>query len=312
MIRYSVQRLVFGLITIWFVATATFVAMHSVPGDPLTNDKAMAPEIRASLMRQYGLDKPVLQQYGIYLRNMLRGDFGISYAEENRRVNDIIREHFPVSAMLGVMAIIFATLGGIVWGALTARYQQRWPDLVIMGLVILSISVPGFVFAALAQLALVSINRWYGAELLPIAGWGTLQHMLMPALVLGLGTMAFLTRLMRSSLLEIAQADYITTARAKGLSTLRIFFVHKLRNACLPLLTLLGPAIATITTGGFVVELVFSIPGLGRYFVQAIQQLDYTVIMGTTVFYGSFLVLMVVLVDLLYGWVDPRIKLHAG
>ncbi len=312
MIRYSLQRLVFGLLTIWFVATATFVAMHSVPGDPLTNDKAMAPEIRASLMRQYGLDKPVLQQYGIYLRNMLHGDFGISYAEENRRVNDIIREHFPVSALLGVLAIIIAILGGIVWGALTARYQHRWPDFAIMGLVILSISVPGFVFAAIAQLALVSLNRWYGAELLPIAGWGTLRHMLMPALVLGLSTMAFLTRLMRSSLLEIAQADYITTAKAKGLSSMRIFFVHKLRNACLPLLTLLGPAIATITTGGFVVELVFSIPGLGRYFVQAIQQLDYTVIMGTTVFYGSFLVLMVVLVDLLYGWVDPRIKLHAG
>ena len=312
MIRYTLQRLAFALLTIWFVATATFVAMHSVPGDPLTNDKAMSPEMRASLMRQYGLDKPVLQQYGIYMRNMLHGDFGISYAEENRRVNDIIREHFPVSAMLGVLAIVFATLGSIVWGALTARYQQRWPDFVIMGLVILSISVPGFVFAALAQLALVSINRWYGAELLPIAGWGTWRHMLVPALVLGLGTMAFLTRLMRSSLLEIAQADYITTAKAKGLSTARIFFVHQLRNACLPLLTLLGPAIATITTGGFVVELVFSIPGLGRYFVQAIQQLDYTVIMGTTVFYGSFLVLMVVIVDLLYGWIDPRIKLHAG
>lgn len=310
MIRYALQRIVFGLITVWFVATATFAAMHMVPGDPLTNDKAMAPEIRVSLMRQYGLDKPLLQQYGIYLRNMLHGDFGISYAQENRRVNDIIREHFPVSAMLGVLAIIFATLGGILWGALTARYQQRWPDFVIMGLVILSISVPGFVFAAFAQLALVHINRWLGVELLPIAGWGSLRHMLVPALVLGLGTMAFITRLMRSSLLEIARADYITTAKAKGLSGVRIFFVHQLRNACLPLLTVLGPAIATITTGGFVVELVFSIPGLGRYFVQAIQQLDYTVIMGTTVFYGSFLVLMVVLVDLLYGWVDPRIKLH--
>ncbi len=312
MIRYAVQRIVFGLLTIWFVATATFAAMHMVPGDPLSNDRAMAPEMRENLMRQYGLDKPVVQQYGIYLGNMLRGDFGISYAEENRRVNDIIREHFPVSATLGVLAIFFATLGGILWGALTARYQQRWPDFVIMGLVILSISVPGFVVAAFAQLALVTINGWVGAELLPIAGWGTVRHMLVPALVLGLGTMAFLTRLMRSSLLEIAQADYITTAKAKGLSGPRIFFVHQLRNACLPFLTVLGPAIATITTGGFVVELVFSIPGLGRYFVQAIQQLDYTVIMGTTVFYGSFLVLMVVLVDLLYGWVDPRIKLHAG
>lgn len=311
MIRYTLQRLLFGLVTIWFVATATFIAMHAVPGDPLSGERALSPQIRDNLLRQYGLDKPLAQQYVIYIRNMLHGDFGISYAEENRRVNDIIREHFPVSALLGVLAIVFATLGGILWGALTARYQQRWPDFVIMVLVIFSISVPSFVFAALAQLVLVHINRWHGAELLPIAGWGTWRHMLVPALVLGLSTMAFLTRLMRSSLLEVARADYIVTARAKGLPALRIFFVHQLRNACLPLLTVLGPAIAAITTGGFVVELVFSIPGLGRYFVQAVQQLDYTVIMGTTVFYGSFLVMMVVLVDIIYGWVDPRIKLHA-
>ncbi|MEQ9005044.1 MAG: ABC transporter permease, partial [Pseudomonadales bacterium] len=170
--------------------------------------------------------------------------------------------------------------------------------------------VPSFVFAALGQLALVNLNDLLGVSLLPVAGWGTVWHMLVPSLVLGLGTMAYLTRLMRSSMLEIVNADYIRTAKAKGLPPTRIFSRHQLRNAILPVITVLGPSIAAITTGGFVVELVFAIPGLGRYFVQAVQQLDYTVIMGTTVFYGAFLVLMVIVVDLLYGVVDPRVRLE--
>jgi len=170
--------------------------------------------------------------------------------------------------------------------------------------------VPSFVFAALGQLALVNLNDLLGMSLLPVAGWGTVWHMLVPSLVLGLGTMAYLTRLMRSSMLEIINSDYVRTAKAKGLPATRIFSRHQLRNAILPVITVLGPAIAAITTGGFVVELVFAIPGLGRFFVQAVQQLDYTVIMGTTVFYGAFLVLMVILVDLLYGLIDPRVRLE--
>ena len=156
----------------------------------------------------------------------------------------------------------------------------------------------------------MTINSWVGYSVLPVAGWGGFRHMLMPSLVLGLGTMALLTRLMRSSMLEVVNEDYIKTARAKGLSPLRIFFRHQLRNAILPVVTVLGPQIAAITTGGFVVELVFAIPGLGRYFVQAVQQMDYTVIMGTTVFYGAFLVLMVIVVDILYGFIDPRVRLE--
>lgn len=306
---YTIKRLIAGVITVWFIATATFIAMHSVPGDPLMNDKAVTPEIRANLEARYGLDKPVPEQYFIFLGNMLTGDFGISFTQQNRRVNDIIRDHFPVSATLGVLAIFFAASGGILWGALTAIYRNRMPDIIIMFLVILGISVPSFVFAALGQLMLVNINSWVGTSVIPVAGWGTIWHMLMPALVLGLGTMAFLTRLMRSSMLEVVNEDYIKTARAKGLSPTRIFFRHQLRNAILPVITVLGPQIAVITTGGFVVELVFAIPGLGRYFVQAVQQLDYTVIMGTTVFYGAFLVLMVIVVDILYGLIDPRVRL---
>jgi len=309
MLRYTLGRLLSGVITVWFIATATFLAMHAVPGDPLMNEKATTPEIRQNLAKKYGLDRPLPEQYVIFLSNMAQGDFGLSFTQQNRRVNDIIRDHFPVSAALGVLAIAFAAAGGILWGALTALYRNRLPDVIIMFLVILGISVPSFVFAALGQWALVNLNQWSGTSILPVAGWGTLSHMLVPSLVLGLGTMALLTRLMRSSMLEVVNEDYIKTAKAKGLSAPRIFFKHQLRNAILPVITVLGPQIAAITTGGFVVELVFAIPGLGRYFVQAVQQLDYTVIMGTTVFYGAFLVLMVIIVDIIYGFIDPRVRL---
>ncbi len=310
MLRYSIKRLLQGVITVWFIATATFIAMHAVPGDPLINDKAVTAQIRKNLEIKYGLDKPVVEQYLVYMGNMLRGDFGISFTQQNRSVNDIIVKHFPVSATLGILAIVFAAFGGVLWGALTAIYRNRLPDIVIMFLVILGISIPSFVFAALGQLTLVNINALFGRTLLPVAGWGTVLHMIVPSMVLGLGTMAFLTRLMRSSMLEIVNADYVRTARSKGLPMTRIFLKHELRNAILPVITVLGPAIAGITTGGFVVELVFAIPGLGRYFVQAVQQLDYTVIMGTTVFYGAFLVFMVILVDIVYGLVDPRVRLE--
>ncbi|HCL73108.1 MAG TPA: ABC transporter permease, partial [Gammaproteobacteria bacterium] len=223
---------------------------------------------------------------------------------------DIIREHFPVSAILGVLAVIFAATGGVLFGALTALYRNRFPDYLIMFLVIMGISVPSFVVAALSQLSLVTFNNLIGFTVLPVAGWGTILHMLVPALVLGLSTMAYLTRLMRSSMLEVTSSDYVRTAKSKGVPATRIFTRHQLRNAILPVVTVLGPAIAAITTGGFVVELVFAIPGLGRYFVEAVQQLDYTVIMGTTVFYGAFLVFMVIIVDVVYGLIDPRVRLE--
>ncbi len=308
--KYTVKRLLQGIITVWFIASATFFAMHRVPGDPLVNDKAVTAEIRANLEAKYGLDKSEWRQYIIYMGNILQGDFGISFTQQNRQVNDIIREHFPVSATLGILAVVFAGLGGVLWGALTALYRNRLPDIIIMFLVILGISVPSFVFAALGQLTLVNINDLLGFSLLPVAGWGSVGHMLVPSLVLGLGTMAYLTRLMRSSMLEIVNSDFVRTAKSKGLPPTRIFTRHQLRNAILPVITVLGPAIAAITTGGFVVEMVFAIPGLGRFFVQAVQQLDYTVIMGTTVFYGAFLVFMVIVVDLLYGLVDPRVRLE--
>ncbi len=309
MVRYTLKRLAAGLLTVYFIATATFVAMHAVPGDPLAGAKARTAEIQQNLRRKYGLDRPVLVQYGVFLENAVRGDFGISFTQPNRSVNDIIRDHFPVSAQLGVLALLFATAGGVAFGAVTALARGRLADQTVLFLVILGISVPSFVFAGLAQFLMVDLNRAAGFQILPVGGWGTFRHMLVPALVLGLGTMAFFTRLMRSSLLEVVHQDYIRTARAKGLPPTRILVSHELRNAILPMLSYLGPAIAAITTGGFVVETVFAVPGLGRYFVRAFQQLDYTVIMGLTVFYGAFLVLMVIAVDILYGLVDPRISL---
>ena len=310
MLTYTLKRILQGVITVWFIATATFFAMHAVPGDPLQSDKAVSEEIRANLQSRYGLDKPLAQQYLIYLGNMITGDFGISFTQQNREVNDIIKEHFPVSATLGVLAIVVSGLSGILWGALTAVYRNRLPDVIIMALVIFGISVPSFVFAAIGQMGLLSLNQFFETTILPIAGWGTVQHMLIPALVLGLGTTAFLTRLMRSSMLEIIDSDYTRTAQAKGLPEGWIFLKHQLRNAVLPVVTVIGPSIAAITTGGFVVESVFAIPGLGRYFVQAVQQSDYTVIMGTTVFYGAFLVVMVIVVDLVYGLLDPRVRVN--
>ena len=307
--RYALKRILQGIVTVWFIATATFFAMHAVPGDPLSGDKAMSDRIRANLEMKYGLDKPLHTQYAIYISNIVQGDFGISFTQENREVNDIIREHFPVSATLGILSIFFAGIGGVLWGALTALYRNRLPDTIIMFLVILGISVPSFVVAALAQLTLVNINQTTGVSILPVGGWGTIWHMIIPSLVLGLGTMAYLTRLMRSSMLEIISSDYVRTAKAKGVPATQIFTRHQLRNAILPVITVLGPSIAAITTGGFVVEIIFAIPGLGRYFVEAVQQLDYTVIMGTTVFYGAFLVFMVILVDIIYGYVDPRVRL---
>lgn len=308
--RYALKRIIQGIITVWFIATATFFGMHAVPGDPLSGDKALTEKLRASLETKYGLDQPVMVQYGLFLKNLATGDLGISFTQENRLVNDIIAEHFPVSATLGILAIIFAGLGGILWGALTALYRNRLPDTIIMFLVILGISVPSFVVAALGQLSLVNLNDLAGFSVLPVGGWGSIWHMIVPSMVLGLSTMAYLTRLMRSSMLEIINSDFVRTAKAKGVPAAQIFTRHQLRNAILPVITVLGPSIATITTGGFVVEIVFAIPGLGRYFVQAVQQLDYTVIMGTTVFYGAFLVFMVILVDMIYGLIDPRVRLE--
>jgi len=309
MMRYVLQRLGYAVMTIWFVATATFFAMHFVPGDPLANEKSVPPQIYANLQAYYGLDKPLATQYVIYMRNLARGDLGVSFTQQNRAVNDIIREHFAISASLGMVALAMAFGGALVLSSIAAVWRRKWPDRLTMLLVLIAVSIPGFVFAALSQLAILNLNDWFDANLLPVAGWGTPRHVLAPAFVLGLGTLAYLTRLLRGSLIDSASQPFMMAAKARGLAPWRCFYRYQLRNALLPALSVMGPMITGITTGGFVVEQVFAIPGLGRYFIQAVAQLDYTVIMGTTVFYGAFLVLMVLAFDLLYGIADPRIRL---
>ena len=311
MLGFAFRRLLFGVATIFILATLIFFLMHAAPGDPLMGEKASNAEIRANLVKQYGLDKPLIVQYANFMYSVfIKWDFGISYTQKNRFVNDIIREHFPVSAILGALAVLMAAIGGILFGALTALYHNKLPDRIIVILVIIGVSVPNFVFAAWGQFLITKLNTWVGETVIPVAGWGDFQHMIAPAFFLELGTLAYLTRLMRSSMLEVINTDYIRTAKAKGLSSSRIFFHHQLRNAILPVVTVLGYAFAAITTGGFVVETLFAIPGLGRYFVQAVQQLDYTVIMGTGVFYGSYLIIMANLIDIIYGFVDPRIRVN--
>ena len=311
MLRYSLKRLLQGVITVWFIATATFAGMHAVPGDPLTSDKAMTENIRKNLEEKYGLDKAYHEQYFIYMKNLLQGDFGISYTQENREVNDIILEHFPVSATLGILAIVFAAIGGVLWGALTALYRNRLPDTIIMFLVILGISVPSFVVAALGQLMLVNANELTGVSLLPVGGWGTVWHMIVPSLVLGLSTMAYLTRLMRSSMLEITSSDFVRTAKAKGVPPTQIFTRHQLQQRDPARHHGTGAADRRSSPrAASWWSRCSRFPVSGRYFVQAVQQLDYTVIMGTTVFYGAFLVFMVIVVDLVYGLIDPRVQME--
>ena len=318
MLRYVLKRLILGILTVLCIYTATFVLMHSVDGDPLVGDKQIPEELMAQIREKYGLDGPIHVQYVNYLGMLSRGDLGMSLDNPSRSVNEIIVDAFPRSAVLGVLSLVFAASGGLLFGTLTAYYRNRLPDMVIMFLVIVCISVPGFVLAALLQVALIAFNGATGPGWrLPITGWdssrslwGNLPNLIIPALVLGLGTMAYLTRLMRSTMLEVVQSDYVRTARSKGLRPVRIFFRHELRNAALPVITVLGPSIAAITTGGFVVEKVFVVPGLGQKFVEAVQALDYPLLMGTTTFYGLFLVLMVVAVDMAYGFVDPRVRLE--
>ncbi|GAA3957535.1 ABC transporter permease [Allohahella marinimesophila] len=309
MMRYLLNRILYAIVTIWFVATATFFAMHFVPGDPLSNEKVIPEKIYATLQAYYGLDKPLGEQYLIYMQRLLQGDFGVSFTQQNRSVNDIIAEHFSVSAILGLLALIFALFGALIFGSVASIWRRRWPDTATVLGVMVAVSVPSFVFAALAQLFIVEMNQFTGWQVLPVAGWGSISHIWAPALMLGLGTMAFLTRLLRGSLIDTADQPYVLAAQARGLPPWRCFLRYQLRNALLPTLSVMGPTIAGITTGGFVVEQVFAIPGLGRYFVQAVAQLDYTVIMGTTVFYGAFLVIVVLAFDLLYAWADPRIRI---
>ncbi|QIG48774.1 ABC transporter permease [Nordella sp. HKS 07] len=302
MLKYIVNRLMVALVAMFVLASLTFFLMRLVPGDPFAGPKVTV-EVKERLREHYGLDKPLAEQYLIYMGNLARGDFGYSLAKRGHRVNTIIADAFPASLDLGIRAMVIAIVFGLFFGVVAALNRGKPLDYLTVVLVLVGISVPSFVLAGILQYYL-----GVHLKLLPVARYESFLHTLMPAFALSLGTMATIARYMRASMLEIVNADYIKTARAKGLNQTQIVWRHQLRNALFPILTILGPAVASVLTGSFVIETIFAIPGLGRHFVLAMQNLDYTLVLGLTIFFGFFLIAMNFLVDIAYGLIDPRIR----
>ena len=316
MAKYIVKRVVMAIITILVVACVTFVLMMSVPGSPF-NDEKITPEQKAMMEAKYGLNDPLPAQMMRYLGGIItRGDFGVSLKmQKDRPVLDIITEKFPLSASIGVVALCWAICLGIPLGCLAAYNRGKWIDSLLRVICTLGVSMPGFVVATFLLMLFCNDGgpfKFLGINVIfnPTEdGW---LAYLMPCLALGLYPMCYIARLTRSSMLDALGQDYIKTARAKGLMTPKIIFKHALRNAVIPVITYLGPQIAFTLCGGIVVEQVFNIPGLGRYFVQSITNRDYPLIMGTTIFLAAFIIIMNLVVDLLYKLVDPRINLSKG
>ncbi|MCF6460873.1 ABC transporter permease [Clostridium sp. Cult3] len=307
MAKYIIKRVAISLITIWAIITITFILMHSVPGNPFRSESKMPPGVYENLLKKYGLDKPLHEQYVIYLKRLLKGDFGESMKSRVETVNDMIKRGFPVSAYLGLQALIIALCFGPALGAMAALNQNRWPDYLSMIIAILGISVPSFILGTVFIQFLARNISW-----LPIAGWGTFKHTILPSLALAMMPLAYIARLMRSSMLEVLGQDYIKTAKSKGISKGAVILKHAVRNAILPIISVLGTLVSNLLVGSFVVEKIFGIPGLGMAFVSSISNRDYTLIMGTTIFYAIILILMLLFVDIAYIFVDPRIKLTEG
>jgi len=281
--------------------------MHAIPGDPFVQDKAIPEEILKAMHKHYGLDQPLYIQYGKYLKGVLTFELGPSFKYEGRKVNEIISEGFPVSFCLGLEALCIAVFGGLALGSIASLNHLKWQDHLTMVIAVIGISVPSFILASFLQYFLAMKLNF-----LPVARWGSFSQTLMPAISLSALPMAFIARLTRANMVEVMQQDYIQTAKSKGLNSFQMIFSHVARNALLPVITYLGPLTATVLTGSFAIEKIFGIPGLGQWFVTSITNRDYTVIMGTTIFYSAILMLCIFLVDLLYCWIDPRIDLYDG
>ncbi len=310
MLKYTLKRLGYAVLTLLVLITLTFFMMRMLPGDPFLGDKTVTGAALENMKAKYGLDKPVIVQYFIYLGNCVRGDLGTSITY-NKDVMDIISEAFLVSADLGIRALIFAVIAGILLGMVAAVKRGSAWDSLTMFIAMIGVSVPSFIMGALFQYFLgLQLRKLLGFALFPIQGWGDFSKTILPSFALGLGSLATVSRLMRTSMLDVLNQDYIKTAKAKGLSQTKIIIRHTVRNAIMPVLTILGPTVASVLTGTFVIESIFNIPGLGKYFVMSIKDLDYTMISGTTVFYGALLILCTLVVDLLYGFIDPRVKLE--
>ncbi|MDP6406407.1 MAG: oligopeptide ABC transporter permease OppB [Alphaproteobacteria bacterium] len=304
MTRYIVRRLVGALPTLFIIVTLAFFMIRLAPGGPFDRERQVHPDIAANLARVYHLDEPLWQQYGRYLGNIARGDFGPSFKYRDFSVTELIASGFPVSLKLGAAAIGLALLLGIGLGTAAALRQNSKLDVAVMALAMTGIAVPNFVMAALLTLVFGVYLRW-----LPVAGWGggDLAHALLPVLALALPQVAYVARLTRGGLIEVLNSNYIRTARAKGLPERLVIGRHAMRGALVPVVSYLGPATAAVITGSVVIEQIFAIPGIGRYFVQGALNRDYTLVMGVVIFYGSLIILFNLLVDIAYRALDPRI-----
>ena len=302
MARFIVKRVLAAILTLLIIATITFFLMNMIPGGPFNTERASAKTVEM-MEAKYGLDKPLMEQFAMYMKRLVHFDLGDSYKRIGFTVNQILGEKFPISAGVGGVAIALAVLIGIPAGVLAAFRHNKPTDRIVMLIANLGIAVPNFVMAT-------ALLFFFGVKLgwLPTLGLKTWKHYIMPALALAFNPMCYIARLMRSSMLDVLRQDYIKTGRAKGLSEKMVLFKHAMRNAILPVITYLGPLTAGILTGGFVIEKIFTIPGMGKFFVESINNRDYSLIMGVTVFYSALLVLMNLVVDLLYGIIDPRIK----
>lgn len=303
MVSYLIKKLFLLIFSLFIVSTLTFFLMHAIPGDPFTQDKAIPEEILKAMYKHYGLDQPLYYQYIAYLKGLICFDLGPSFKYQGRSVNDIISEGFPVSLCLGLEALSLSLFLGITLGAIASLKHQRWQDHTTMGVSVIGISIPSFILATFLQYLLAM-----KLDLFPVARWGSISQTILPTLSLAALPTAFIARLTRTNMIEILQQDYIQTARAKGIGSFAIMFRHVLRNALLPVVTYVGPLTAAVLTGSFAVEKIFGIPGLGQWFVMSITNRDYTVIMGTTIFYSALLMVCVFIVDILYCFIDPRIK----
>lgn len=312
MVKYILKRLFYALITVLVLTILTFFMMRLLPGDPFVGAKAIPEATMEALRVKYGLDKPLLTQLFLYVNNVFHGDLGISI-QYNRPVNDIIKQAFPYSFDLGIRALLFATIIGIFLGIIAAvKRGTKW-DTVSMLIAIIGVSVPSFIIGSILQYYLgLKLYQWTGIKVFPITGWSTFASKIIPSFALSFSSLATISRLMRTSMLDVLGQDYIKTAKSKGLSQKNIIIKHAVRNAIMPVITVLGPIAATVLTGAFVVENIFAIPGMGKFFVQSIQTQDYTMISGTTLFYGVFLVVANLIVDIAYGFIDPRVKLSEG
>ncbi|MCE0740336.1 dipeptide ABC transporter permease DppB [Bacillus sp. G16] len=305
MARYMMKRFWAMAATILVITTLTFVLMKVIPGSPFNEERGTNEVVQKNLEAYYHLDDPLIFQYIIYLKSIITFDFGPSIKKPSDSVNDMLERGFPVSFELGMTAIVIAVISGLVLGVIAALRRNGFLDYAAMSLAVLGISIPNFILATLL-IQQFAVNL----KLFPAATWTSPIHMVLPTAALAVGPMAIIARLTRSSMVEVLTQDYIRTAKAKGLSPFKIIVKHALRNALMPVITVLGTLVASILTGSFVIEKIFAIPGMGKYFVESINQRDYPVIMGTTVFYSVILIIMLFLVDLAYGLLDPRIKLH--